>query len=273
LWRLLVGGPEDSRFAVQLLLGRENAAELVANAEAGLPILAEAIQPGGLGAVASMIARGVLIWGDTGRDGRQWQALTAEYAEALEEFPAEALYVALSEYRNQPDAKFYPLPGELRALAKVHATKMHLAHYRAKLLTEKKALAKQAPDDPEEKARQIALTQEFLAKLEQKDDRWRQDVPLDQLPRNRPPPPRQAPGIPTDSFGARVPRPGEMAEGRSITKVMAAMLARRAPEEPPEELAAPRYPTYEEFQEGARLPPAPADFEPTPEQLAEEFPF
>jgi hypothetical protein len=106
LWKHLVGGPEDSRFAVRLLLQRHDAAELVVQAAEGLPALAEACAPGGAGAVEALIARGLLLFGDSGRDGRQWLALTAEYVEALQEFPAEALHKAMSEYRDQPDAKF-----------------------------------------------------------------------------------------------------------------------------------------------------------------------
>lgn len=130
-------------------LAGPKAAELVAAAQASLPALEEAIKPGGDDLVRHCLTKLAAVFGaPPGRTADHWQVVIGEYFDSLSDMPAEALIEGMKAWRDDPDSRFLPYPGQFKGKCEPVAMKLRRAAYRAKLLAE--AGNRAAPPPPDE---------------------------------------------------------------------------------------------------------------------------
>lgn len=150
--------------AIALLASNSHA--LVKEAKEVAPQLAEICAPGGDDAVTLICGRLAILFGvPPDRNSQHWEAVAGDYYKALREFPLEALLGAEIDYKHDPDARFFPLPGQLRALAKTRADRLHAAAYRAKMIAAGELKAKSEPDDPATKVKLAQDLKDLAAEL------------------------------------------------------------------------------------------------------------
>lgn len=230
LWKH-VGHGDDSRRAIEFALSAKNAVEIVEDAKLAAPKLREHARAAGPETVEAAILKLSLTLGDGFKDGAEWTAAIGEYVEGLEGFPLEAIHRGAVECRDEPGRTRFPTVGELVKFMKPHADRIRAAAYRASRIAEAEAKAKRPPDDPEEKARQIALTQEFLASMGSKNATLQNDGP--KPPPRTDPPPR--PRAVAQGFPPAPPAPGSL-----LTRETLIALGRPIPAPPiPEHHSAP----------------------------------
>lgn len=260
LWKWLTK-PGESKRVVPDALETPIARDLIREAAAAVPVLDEACVPGGADAVTAVLAKLLLSFGGTARTGAQFKAYSREVIEAVGFYPRDAIFTAARLFRDDPDSKTMPLPGELAGLAKPEAEKIRVALYRARLLANATEKAAPRADDPVAKAEALAIARDFLAGV-----KTEHVEPLQAG--TRPDAPQRHVGLPEEVWNPAKPkmRPthGALAPGSALTPAMLRALGRKVPEAPrpePDDLEfAPR--------EDDDPPPPYTDAE-----LAEMFPF
>lgn len=147
----------------------DDAREIVAAAQKALPALEAAVQPCGPEAVKRACERLAIIFPPSGnRTDRHWEALAHEYVAALADLPPEALRRGVEDWRDDPESRFFPFPGQLKGKAEVHAKAMHAAVYRARMLAAAKERAVPPPPTEAELAERRRLAEETKALLRPK---------------------------------------------------------------------------------------------------------
>lgn len=252
LWKLLTKDG-DSRRTIETALDGPHAATLIAEARAGLPMLAASATPGGMDAVGLAMGRLVLIYGDGARDKRQWAAYVREIAEAVGWMPFEAIMAGARDFRDDPTSKTIPLPGELVGKCKPHEERIRIAVYRARLLAQATERPAAAVVDPAERERQIALTRDFLKGSGSKSAAAFAPPDKSKLRTDVEP-------LPPSTAGAGFKAQGVPAYGSALTPAMLRSLGREVPIAPD---PSPDPPPHEE-DPGAMT---------EEERLAELFPF
>ena len=140
---------------------------LYAEAKAALPALMERVKGGGVGAVRDVIGRRLVTFPQPDRSDAEWAAWWADYFDALEDIPAQALEGGMKTWMQRPDAQFMPKPGELRALALKAGEPLYQAASRARRVAQL-PLRRFGPLDeanPEPLEDRKAMAAEVLASL------------------------------------------------------------------------------------------------------------
>lgn len=149
---------------VELALAQDNARQIVAAARAALPQLQAIAAPAPHEVVDRVLAHLALVCPPpAGRGDRHWKAVIREYYDALKDFPREALIEAATQWRNSPESRFFPYPGQLRGLAEPVARRIQIAAYRCKLLAEAEERAVPPAPTEEEMAERRRLAAEVKA--------------------------------------------------------------------------------------------------------------
>jgi hypothetical protein len=192
------GSPDDACRAIIADAG------LLDEARAALPALkAVAEAKAGRDGVMAVISRRLVTYPQPQRSAEEWEAWWADYFDALGHVPLASLEAGMRAYVADPASEFMPKPGKLRELAFTAPCRSLGRYYRAKRAVQ---LSEETPAlsgprvDPADVREALA---DFRGKL----------VSVSAA----------KPALPSIA--------GKLAEGRAITREMAALMARRAAEQ------------------------------------------
>lgn len=165
--RLLLEAERSGDDAVN---GIVNSPALHAECKAALPAIMDRIKGCGMVGVRDVIGRRFATYPQPDRSDMEWAAWWADYCDALEDVPYEALEGGMRAWVQKPESQFMPKPGELRALALKAGEPLYQAASRARRVAHL-PLRRFGPLDDEQPVSaddRKALAAEILASLQPK---------------------------------------------------------------------------------------------------------
>ncbi len=82
--------------------------------------------------IVQALAPMVTLYGVADRQPAEWKAFWGFYVRALGDLPMEAIQAGVQDYIERPGSEFFPKPGPLKEICRVHAVPVLMALGRAR---------------------------------------------------------------------------------------------------------------------------------------------